>query len=78
MISVRNALHSSTALTSACLALALLAQPAASNPVDGEVVVGDATITTPDPNTLLINQYSQNVVLEWGSFNIDPGETGNG
>lgn len=75
MVSVKRTLHNSTALTSAGLALLLLASAASANPQDGQVVAGDATITTPDPSTLLINQHSQNVVLEWGSFNIDPGET---
>lgn len=75
MISVRRTLHDSTALTSVSLALLLLAAPATANPLDGQVVAGQATITTPDPSTLVVNQHSLNVVLEWGSFNIDPGET---
>ncbi|MGX9356763.1 two-partner secretion domain-containing protein [Roseobacteraceae bacterium S113] len=75
MVSVKRILHNSTALTSASLAMLLLASAASANPLDGQVVAGDATISAPDPSTLVINQGSQNVVLEWGSFNIDPGET---
>lgn len=75
MVSVKRTLHNSTALTSASLALLLMASAAIANPLDGQVVAGDATISTPDPSTLQINQHSQNVVLEWGSFNIDAGET---
>ncbi|MDO6732834.1 filamentous hemagglutinin N-terminal domain-containing protein [Marinovum sp. 2_MG-2023] len=75
MVSVKRTLHNSTALTSAGLALLLMASAASANPQDGQVVAGDATITTPEPSTLVVNQHSQNVVLEWGSFDIDAGET---
>ncbi|MDJ0627622.1 MAG: putative Ig domain-containing protein [Rhodobacter sp.] len=74
-ISLGSVLKLSTALTSAAMIAALLAQSARANPVGGEVVAGDATIVVPDPTTLLINQTSDRVIINWDSFNIDPGET---
>lgn len=74
-VSVRRALQNTTALTAVGLVLATTIPHAAANPLDGQVVAGDATITTPDPSSLQVNQHSQNVVVEWGSFNIDAGET---
>lgn len=75
LVSVRRALRSSTALTAVSFVLVAVSPPARANPLDGQVVAGEAVIITPDPGTLVVQQHSQNVVLEWGSFNIDPGET---
>ena len=75
LYSVRKALQNTTALTAVSLALVAMPPLARANPLDGQVVAGAATITTPDPSTLVVQQQSQNVVLQWGSFNIDPGET---
>jgi filamentous hemagglutinin family protein len=45
-----------------------------ANPIDGVVSDGQATITT-NGTTLNINQSSDRAVIDWRSFNIDPGET---
>ncbi|RUS65183.1 filamentous hemagglutinin N-terminal domain-containing protein [Pseudorhodobacter sp. E13] len=75
LVSRHSFLRTTTALTSAGALVLGLSLPTNANPSDGQVVAGEATISTPTPSTLLINQHSQNVVLEWGSFNIDAGET---
>ncbi|EHK57047.1 hypothetical protein MAXJ12_11777 [Mesorhizobium alhagi CCNWXJ12-2] len=46
-----------------------------ANPLDGKVVAGSATISTPNPATVQIDQASQNAVINWQSFNIEQGET---
>ncbi|HWP95021.1 MAG TPA: filamentous hemagglutinin N-terminal domain-containing protein [Gammaproteobacteria bacterium] len=63
---VRNALARGPAL------LAGLGLPglALGGPTDGTVVAGSATITTPDPNGTVIDQTSQNAIINWGSFSI--------
>lgn len=66
-------LRLTTALTAA--GAAILAIPAFANPQNGQVVAGNATISTPDATTTQIDQSSQNVIINWGSFNIDPNET---
>lgn len=58
------------------LAMALaLCSAASANPVDGNVVAGEATISAPDPSTLTIEQTSDRAIIDWRSFNIDAGET---
>jgi len=44
-------------------------------PLGGRVVGGSATISSPSPTTLIINQTSQNAIINWNSFNISTGET---
>src|SRR5437867_3268858 len=44
-----------------------------SNPVDGTVAAGSATISSV-PNTLTVNQGSHKVVIDWRDFSIAPGE----
>jgi len=72
---LRTLLKQSSALTSITAIAALLAGPVLANPLGGEVVAGTATITTPDPSTLLIDQYTDRAIINWDSFNIDAGET---
>src|SRR5690606_34825070 len=48
---------------------------ASANPVGGEVVAGQATIQSPDPSTLVIDQTSQKAIINWERFDIDRGET---
>lgn len=61
-----------------CIAIggALLLQPvtAQANPADGTVVSGAATFTS-SGNTLEINQSTARAIIEWGSFDIQAGET---
>ncbi len=45
-------------------------------PVDGVVTAGSATIAS-GPNSMTINQSSQNVALNWQSFSIGQGQTVN-
>ena len=65
-------LKQTTILTSL---VAVFGQPALANPEDGVVVAGSATISTPDPTTMLIDQGSDRAIIDWASFNIAAGET---
>jgi len=55
-------------------ALASLATGAASNPQDGQVVRGAATITATSPGRLDILQTSDKVVIDWREFSIGAAE----
>ena len=56
-----------TCLLSAPLAMAL--------PPNGEVTAGSATFSSPNADTLHINQHTDKVVIEYPSFSIGSGET---
>ena len=43
---------------------------AASVPTGGAVAVGSATITTPAPNQMVVNQSSNTALINWNSFSI--------
>ncbi|MEO9204142.1 MAG: filamentous hemagglutinin N-terminal domain-containing protein [Gammaproteobacteria bacterium] len=47
---------------------------ALANPTGGQVTAGNATISSPSPTTVQINQYSDKAIVEWHSFNIAPNE----
>jgi filamentous hemagglutinin family protein len=60
----------------AFLALAFGVSGAASAqmlPTDGQVVAGAASINTPASNQMVINQASQNAIINWQSFGIGNG-----
>ncbi len=63
----------------ACLALLTsflsLTEPGLTNPTGGQVVSGTATIGTPTPSTLQVDQHTKIVIIDWSSFNIASGET---
>src|SRR5215470_3291765 len=59
--------------TTALLLCGSLSSSAA--PLGGTVVGGSATISSPSPTTLIINQTSQNAIINWNTFNIGTGET---
>ncbi len=65
-------------IRAACLpaSLALLTLPgiALAGPEGGEVVGGQGTISNPDVNTTLINQQSNNLSINWETFNISQQE----
>ena len=46
-----------------------------SLPADGNVVAGQATITTPTANSMVVNQGSDKAILNWQSFNIGVGQS---
>ena len=48
--------------------------PGFADPKGGVVTAGEGNISTPDVNTTQINQHSQNMVLNWESFNVDANE----
>ncbi len=46
-----------------------------TNPKDGQVVSGSATIGATSPSTLQVDQHTKIVIIDWSSFNIAGGET---
>ncbi|WP_155740929.1 filamentous hemagglutinin N-terminal domain-containing protein, partial [Burkholderia diffusa] len=44
-------------------------------PQNGKVVGGQATITTPNPNQMVITQGTQSAAINWQSFNVGAGNT---
>ncbi|MBI5368669.1 MAG: filamentous hemagglutinin N-terminal domain-containing protein, partial [Planctomycetes bacterium] len=55
--------------------LLLAIHPAAADPPSGATVVGgDAVVSQPDPNTVLVRQTSQRAILNWRRFSIDVNE----
>ncbi|MEJ0037762.1 MAG: YDG domain-containing protein [Gammaproteobacteria bacterium] len=63
-----------SAIASAVAAALAAASPLHAAPTGGNVVAGNATITSTPANTL-IHQTSQNVALDWQSFNIGRNES---
>jgi filamentous hemagglutinin family protein len=60
------------------LALALVTTAigsALAGPNNGTVVNGNATIRGPGTNSVVINQTSQNAIINWQTFNIGNGQT---
>jgi|GEM_PF-6054129 len=62
--------------TSTALVLVLMTSgtDTLAGPTDGQVVGGDATITTPDAQTTVVNQTSARGIIEWNTFNVGSGE----
>jgi filamentous hemagglutinin family protein len=56
------------------LALPLFASPALANPLSASVTTGSASIVT-SSNKTQIDQKSEDVVIDWSSFNIGAGQT---
>lgn len=52
------------------LALSIHASPLLAGPEGGQVTGGQGTITAPNASTTVINQHSQNLSVNWDSFNI--------
>ena len=57
------------------IAATLLINGTYANPVGGVVAAGSATITTPDANTVQVNQATDKAIVNWQSFNIASQET---
>jgi len=55
--------------------LALAAAPALAGPNGASVVAGSATVQGQSTASVVVNQTSQNAVINWQTFNIGPGET---
>ncbi|NGO53481.1 filamentous hemagglutinin N-terminal domain-containing protein [Allomesorhizobium camelthorni] len=68
-------LKTTTTLSSAMLFSLAMGGFSHANPVDGQVVAGEAAISAPNATTLQIDQTSHSAVIEWQSFNIEAGET---
>ena len=47
---------------------------ALANPTGGQVVAGQASITTPSANGMVVHQGSQSAIINWQQFNIGSGE----
>jgi filamentous hemagglutinin family protein len=56
--------------------LMVLASPAIANPTGGAVSTGSASIST-SSKTTTIDQTSEDVVIDWSSFNVGSGQTTN-
>lgn len=54
---------------------AMWAGTSLANPTGGTVAAGQATISAPDPSTLVINQTSGRAIINWDNFDINAGET---
>jgi filamentous hemagglutinin family protein len=50
--------------------LFLSSSPVFAGPEGGVVSAGEGAIATPDVNTTNINQYTQNLVIDWQTFNL--------
>src|SRR5579885_1328113 len=61
------------ALATACLLGAAL--QAQATPSGGQVVAGRGNISNPNQNLTVIHQKSNNLVINWNSFNIGSGQT---
>jgi len=61
-------------LSVAGLALSLNAGTVIAGPTGGQVAAGTGTISRPDVNTTVIQQGSQNLILNWETFNVAPKE----
>ena len=83
---MRRRVHQSLASTTAALTtrvtvaglvtVAVLGTlPAVAGPNGGTVVGGSATIVGQGTGSVIINQSSQNTVINWATFNIGKGET---
>ena len=57
------------------LAFPALTVPAWANPKDGTVSTGSASIATPSTNVTKVDQKSEDVVINWSSFNVGAGQT---
>ncbi len=70
-------LRGTSALSAAVLAGGVLVGGvgyALAGPTGAKVVAGKATITQTGPKTIVINQQSGKVIIEWKNFNIGKGE----
>ena len=68
-----------TALVRATLPVTLLGLPAVSlaGPEGGVVTAGSGTVARPDARTTNIQQHSQNLILNWDSYNVQANEAVN-
>jgi len=57
------------------LAAPLLASPSLANPTGAMVATGSASIAVSSPGKTQIDQKSEDVVIDWSSFNIGSGQT---
>jgi filamentous hemagglutinin family protein len=62
-------------MTSVAVVLGATPSIAQSLPTNGSVAAGSASIVTASGTSLLVNQTSQNAIINWGSFSIDRGNT---
>src|SRR5947209_5083588 len=69
-VRLRQLLLATTCLVAAAPALA---QTAPVLPTGGTVAAGAATISKPSSSSMVIQQGSQNVVIDWQSFSIGRG-----
>ncbi|WP_307023439.1 beta strand repeat-containing protein, partial [Ancylobacter polymorphus] len=62
-------------MTSVAVILGVVPSIAQSLPTNGTVAAGSASILTPTGTSLVVNQTSQNAIINWGSFSIGQGNS---
>jgi len=75
MQSYRRDLMSGAAFVALALVSPALLEQAYANPAGGTVTTGSATIGTPSTRTTTVDQKSEDVVIDWSSFNVASGQT---
>jgi filamentous hemagglutinin family protein len=75
MQSYRRDLMSGAAFVALALVSPVLLGQAIANPAGGTVTTGSATISAPSSKTTTVDQKSEDVVIDWSSFNIGNGQT---
>ncbi|MGD0865975.1 MAG: filamentous hemagglutinin N-terminal domain-containing protein, partial [Rhizomicrobium sp.] len=75
MQSYRRDLMSGAAFVALALVSPVLLGQAHANPAGGAVTSGTATIGAPSTKTTTVDQTSEDVVIDWSSFNVATGQT---
>jgi filamentous hemagglutinin family protein len=75
MQSYRRDLMSGAAFVALALVSPALLGQAYANPTGAAVTTGSATIGTPSTKTTTVDQKSEDVVIDWSSFNVASGQT---
>src|SRR3984893_16254605 len=75
LVTTTAALTTRVTLAGLVTVAVLAALPADANPLGGTVAGGSATIQGQGTGSVIINQSSQNAVINWTTFNIGKGET---
>jgi filamentous hemagglutinin family protein len=75
LVTTTAALTTRATLAGFVTVVVLAALPADANPLGGTVAGGSATIQGQGSGAVIINQATQNAIINWSTFNIGKGET---